>query len=156
MSYKDNCKKENTPWIPPTSQGFTNAVEKALAQCRQKEGKTPVEPGTHNAGWRRITAAAAVLVLLLLTAATVLLGRSQNSRALVNPVQEKCYDLTEGWALSSELMKLVKSTLPEGSFEELWLLEVLEVSPRQSAGEADKKAVGYALLQYDCAGTLSV
>lgn len=149
MSYKDNCKKENTPWIPPTSQGFTNAVEKALAQCRQKEGKTPVEPGTHNAGWRRITAAAAVLVLLLLTAATVLLGRSQNSRALANPAQEKCYDLTEGWALSSELMKLVKSTLPEGSFEELWLLEVLEVYPGQSSGEADKKAAGYALLQYD-------
>ena len=59
MSYKDNCKKENTPWIPPTPQEFTNAVEKALAQCRQKEGKTPTEPGTHNAGWRRITAAAA-------------------------------------------------------------------------------------------------
>ena len=36
MSYKDNCKKENTPWIPPTPQEFTNAVEKALAQCRQK------------------------------------------------------------------------------------------------------------------------
>lgn len=149
MSYKDNCKKENTPWIPPTPQEFTNAVEKALAQCRQKEGKTPTEPGTHNAGGRRITAAAAVLVLLLLTAATVLLGRSQNSRALANQVQEKCYDLTEGWALSSELMKLVKRTLPEGSFEELWLLEVLEVSPGQSAGEADKKAAGYALLQYD-------
>lgn len=27
MSYKDNCKKENTPWIPPTSQGFTNTVK---------------------------------------------------------------------------------------------------------------------------------
>ena len=27
MSYKDNCKKENTPWIPPTPQEFTNAVE---------------------------------------------------------------------------------------------------------------------------------
>lgn len=74
MSYKDNCKKENAPWIPPTPQEFTNAVEKALAQCWQKEGKTPTEPGTHNAGWRRITAAAAVLVLLLLTAATVCWG----------------------------------------------------------------------------------
>lgn len=147
---KQEFKGELVPKMPAS---FSDAVDKAVFTAIGKENQETVrrEKGTaRGKKLRRYGAAAAAVVLLMVTAFTLGLGVYGNTFGALSsqpkatgtrldtiplysdPIPNVTrYDLTEGYAYADALFDLVQEDLAwlkETSYDELWLLGVVDLS----------------------------